>query len=116
MKPNPKITKKVKESISDLRFTLIQSTVQMCKQASTRCNDIGAFKLSKPVAIVSFCVVSGRIVTESTLADRVYYWYGDNYYLISGDDDKDAASDSKSLSLDSLVAVYEAVKKTMTKL
>lgn len=116
MKPNPKITKKVSESIADLRSTLIQSTVQMCKRASARQNGIGAFKLNKPVAIASFCVAGGRIFTESALADRVYYWYGDNYYLISGDDDKDAAFDSKSLSIDSLVAVYEAVKKTIPKL
>lgn len=116
MKPNPKITKKVSESIADLRSTLIQSTVQMCKRASARQNDIGAFKLNKPVAIASFCSVNGRVLTESMLADRVYYWYGDNYYIIGGADDKDAASDSKSLSIDSLVAVYEAVKKTVSKL
>lgn len=113
MKPNPKITKKVKESISDLRFTLIQSTVKFGRQASYRSNDVGALRLSSPAPIVSTCVKDGRIVTESMLVDRLYYWYGDNYYMVGNGDEH--SCHSGGLSLDSLVAVYNAVRKTLNK-
>jgi len=114
MKPNVKIVKKMRESITDFRATTIKSTIQLARQIDR--GNAGCIVLVKPVAITSSLVNSGKIVTESALVDQLYIWYGDELYLISdGNGGDGAAFTSKMLTLDSLVAIYEAVKKTVSK-
>lgn len=114
MKPNRAITKRVSESIKDFRTIIIKSTILLCRQVVSQ--DDGCIVLVKPVAITSSLVNSGKIVTASAIVSQLYFWYGDELFLISdGKDDNGATFSSKMLTLDSLVAIYEAVKKTVSK-
>ena len=113
MKPNRKITKQVAASVKDFRATIIAATIQLCRQIDR--HDTGMFSFKKPIAIVSTRVSGTRIVNESELSDRMYYWWGDEHYIVSfGYDDEERSLSSHMLSLDSLVAVYEAVKKAVS--
>lgn len=109
MKPNAKITGKVSKSIADFRATIISSTIELCKQIDK--NKTGDFHLDTDVPIVTTSVKKQKITTQSFLADRVFYWFHNDYYIISNGED--ASSMSNNISLDSLVSVYNAVKKAV---
>lgn len=110
MKPNAKITGKVSKSIADFRAIIISSTIELCKQIDK--HNTGDFYLGTDVPIVTTSVKKQKITTQSFLANRVFYWFHNDYYIISNGED--ASSMSNDISLDSLVAVYKAVKKTVS--
>lgn len=109
MKLNKKTTKKVRDSIKDFRKTIINATIELCRQIDKY--EQGDMLLDSYVPIVKTSVKEGVIITHSFLAQKLYFRYNNDYYFVKKDD---ASANSFDMSLDSLVAVYDAVKKTVS--
>lgn len=109
MKPNKKITENVRNSIANFRKTIIRSTIELCRQIDKY--DQGDMALLDGVPIVKASMKKGVITTNSFVATRMFFWYKTDYYFVQNDD---AAANSFDMSLDSLVAVYDAVRKIVS--
>ena len=109
MKIKPSIGKNVSVAVSNCREVLVQETINLLKQ-------IGA-EDGQDVLLGQMLFLYQRKgnTTETVVCDRIAYGSdtcASRFYFVSMDDNKMCQS-SIFLSIDSLMAIYEAVRKVV---
>ena len=107
MKINPKINKRVNESVADCRKVITDATIELLKMIAEPAQD---------VVFDSVLIMHQRYnsrATETILANEIAYMDGrggDGFYIIRMGE---RCRSSLFLSLDSLLLIYNEVKKVV---
>ena len=106
MKINPKINKRVNESVADCRKVLTEATIELLK------------KIAEPNQVVVFNRIlilypSNGNVTATVLADRIVFEdkTSQPFYLVYMDDE--STSSSYFLSLSNMQIIYDEVRRVI---
>ena len=108
MKINPKITKRVNDSVCECRKVLVSSIIELLKSISkTDGYDVIVFN------DVLFLYQSKGNTTETILVDRIEfnYLHQPTFFFVLMDDVPKMCKSSNELSLTNLMIIFEEVRK-----
>lgn len=111
MKINPKINKRVNDSVAECRKVLINTTIELLKKIAEPGQDV----LFDRTLIIH---QTNKDFSETFIADRIAYSIGrsdSEFYIISMEDEDEFCKSDIMLSLSNLQVIYEEVRKIIRK-
>jgi len=114
MKINKNITKQVKEQQKNCRNTIVSAIVQILKD-TLKLEEFDDLLLCKPLILAKIKRGTNSIQTELFNTDRVYFFENIKGEMEITASDGDNIVIDKWISIDNLMAVYEAVIETAKK-